>query len=193
MFLYAGTIKLADTAGFAQTIAAYRILPDPLVPCAAMGLPAAEILVAIGALANRRWAILGLLGIIILFLGVLSYGVAMDLNIDCGCFETKIQAEAKPAESVPVLDIPGVDDGGAGVTIVPIEPVPDSDASDETCSEENAGSSSLKIALMRDFLLFLGILYLAAWPDLRRRYGLAPSSKFRVRRKTRSDVQREQN
>ena len=47
LFLYSGGMKLADTAGFSQTISAYRLLPDPLVPCAAMGLPAVEVVVGI--------------------------------------------------------------------------------------------------------------------------------------------------
>jgi uncharacterized membrane protein YphA (DoxX/SURF4 family) len=176
LFLYAGVTKLADMAGFAQTIAAYRILPDPLVPCAAMGLPVVEILAGGGALFNRRWAILGLTGIMILFLGVLSYGVAMGLNIDCGCFGTEANTAPKQADSTPMLDVPGLNGGDSGGTVVQIEPPPESNTGDETCDQKDAGSKSLKIALVRDFFLFLGVLYLVAWPDLRRRYGLVKPS-----------------
>ena len=174
LFLYAGATKLADTAGFAESIAAYRILPDPLVPCAAMGLPAAEVLAGFGALLNRRWGILGITGMMVLFLGVLSYGVATGLNIDCGCFDTQAKpAAAEPVQPVPLLSIPGVDDGGGASTVVQIEPVPGPGTGDDgTCSEDNSGSSSLEIALIRDILLFLGVLYLLGWPDLRRKYGL---------------------
>ena len=112
LFLYAGATKLADTAGFSQVIAAYRILPDPLVPCAALGLPAFELVAGAGTLLNRRWAILGVLGMMVLFLGVLGYGVAMGLDIDCGCFSASESIAGEATGTVPLLDLPGQESSG---------------------------------------------------------------------------------
>ena len=47
---------------------------------------------------------------------------------------------------------------------------PEADGGDETCTEESEGPSRLRAAFFRDFLIFLGVLYLVAWPDLRKRY-----------------------
>jgi len=170
LFLYAGAIKLSDTAGFSETIAAYRLLSDPLVPCAALGLPAFEVVAGFGALLNRRWAILSILAMMVLFLGILGYGVATGLNIDCGCFSASKTALSEPSEIIPLLDIPSTSGSGLDSTVILIEPDPDAPADEEVCSEESAGSSSLRWAFFRDILLFLGALYLVAWPDLRRRY-----------------------
>ena len=171
LFLYAGATKLADTTGFSEAIAAYRFLPDPLVPCAAMGLPAVEVLAGLGTLLNRRWAILGTMAMMILFLGVLSYGVALGLDIDCGCFSPAKTDVEEPSEAVPLLDLPPEDGSGSGNTFVLIEPDPSAPADEGTCSEENRDPWKLRWALIRDIFLFLGVLYLVAWPDLRKRYG----------------------
>lgn len=170
LFLYAGATKLADTAGFSQAIAAYRILPDPLVPCAAMGLPALEVVAGLGTLLNRRWAILGTTAMMILFLGVLSYGVAVGLDIDCGCFSPAETTVKEPSEAPPLLDLPPEEGSGPDSTVVLIESDPSVPTDEGTCSEENRDPWKLRWALIRDILLFLGILYLVAWPDLRKRY-----------------------
>jgi hypothetical protein len=174
-------MKLADTAGFTQAIAAYRILPDPLVPCAVLGLPAAEVVAGFGALFNRRWAILGILGMMVLFIGVLSYGAAVGLDIDCGCFSSSESVARNGGETVSVLDLPDLDSSGPDSTIVQIEPDPRTAVNDGTCSEESKGPARLRAALFRDILLLLGVLYLVAWPDLRKRYGLIEQSAGRGR------------
>jgi hypothetical protein len=173
LFLYAGATKLADTAGFGEAIAAYRILPDPLVPCAALGLPVFEVIASLGALLNRRWGILGITAMMILFLGVLSYGVAMGLDIDCGCFSPGKNAVEKPAEPPPLLEISPEDGSGFDSTVVLIDPEPAANADEGICSEENRDPWKLRWALIRDFFLFLGVLYLVFWQDLRKRNGLS--------------------
>ena len=169
LFLYAGAVKLGDTAGFSQTISAYRLLPHPLVPCAAMGLPAVEVVVGLGTLLNRRWAMLGMLGLMTLFLGVLSYGVAIGLDIDCGCFS----APAPPAKAAQPLS-PPIEPGFSGgeeldSTLILIDPVQEGDSEENTCSGNGGDPTRLRHALFRDVFLFLGVLYIVAWPDLRKR------------------------
>ncbi|MDF1537152.1 MAG: DoxX family membrane protein [bacterium] len=178
LFIYSGVPKLADIAGFGASVAAYGILPAFFIPCAAVGLPAMEVAAGLGTLLNRRWAILGLLAMMILFLGVVGYGVATGLEIDCGCFSTETgkKAETAPkdgqAEDRLILEIPDQEAVGlfddTEVFVGPVQPAGD----EETCSEEEAAAAgtSLRQALVRDVYLFLGALYLVAWPDLRRRY-----------------------
>ena len=171
LFLYAGSMKLADTAGFSQTISAYRILPDPLVPCAAMGLPAVEVVVGLGTMLNRRWAMLGMLALMILFMGVLSYGVAIGLDIDCGCFSAGAEPSRTAQSPLPSIDL-GLSAGeGTGIPIIPVDPDP-GEGGEGVCSGDGGDPTKLRLALFRDFFLFLGVIYIVAWPDLRKKYGL---------------------
>lgn len=86
VFLWAGVPKLFAPYAFAQVIGAYGLLPDPLVLPAAVLLPAAEIVIAIGLLANRARCLQAAAALLVLFIGVLSYGIFLGLDIDCGCF-----------------------------------------------------------------------------------------------------------
>lgn len=86
VFLWAGIPKLLDPHAFAQVIGAYGLLPDPLVLPAAVLLPAAEIVIAIGLLVNRAHCLQAAAVLLVLFVGVLSYGIFLGLDIDCGCF-----------------------------------------------------------------------------------------------------------
>jgi len=174
LFLYSGAVKLGDTSSFSETISAYRLLPNLLVPCAAMGLPLAEIVAGLGTLLNRRWAMLGMLSLMILFLGVLSYGVSIGLDIDCGCFSGgDASAKTAPQVSPPPVSLPS-DPGISGVegidsTLIPIEPGPGQGV-DAVCARGGGDPTRLRKALVRDIFLFLGVLYMVAYPDLRRRY-----------------------
>jgi uncharacterized membrane protein YphA (DoxX/SURF4 family) len=178
LFLYTGAMKLADTVGFGQSIAAFGVLPAGLVSCAAIGLPVLEVGAGFGTLLNRRWGILAILAMMVMFMGVLSYGVAAGLQIDCGCFSTEKTARAEQVETFSVLEIPEDSSGLLDGPVVEIDPVVVGAAQDETCSEEEtAGSSSLKAALVRDVYLMFGVMYLVAWPDLRRRWGIEEQSR----------------
>ena len=177
LFLYTGATKLADVAGFSQSIAAYGILPAVLLPCAAIGLPAIEVVTGFGTLLNKRWAILGILAMMVMFTGVLGYGVAVGLEIDCGCFSPVKTALAEKAERTFVLDIPEQESNLFEEPVVLIEPM-QGDSVEETCSEPEEAPPSLWSAFIRDIFLLFGVLYLVAWPDLRRRYGLG--SRLRI-------------
>jgi uncharacterized membrane protein YphA (DoxX/SURF4 family) len=86
VFVFAGVPKLFDPESFAITISAYGLLPDGLVYPAAVFLPIFEICTAVGLLLGRRWAIIATLLLYVVFISVLSYGVYLGLDIDCGCF-----------------------------------------------------------------------------------------------------------
>jgi rhodanese-related sulfurtransferase/uncharacterized membrane protein YphA (DoxX/SURF4 family) len=92
VFVYAGALKIADPAGFARDIANYRILPEALVPLAALALPVLELAVGL-CLAARLWhpgAAVALNAMLIAFLGALVAAMARGLDIQCGCFGSAV-------------------------------------------------------------------------------------------------------
>ena len=178
LFLYTGVTKLVDTAGFTQSIAAYGILPAVLLPCAAIGLPAVEVVTGFGTLLNRRWAILGILAMMVLFTGVLGYGVAAGLEIDCGCFSTEDKAAAQKSEPVSILEIPGAGNSLSGGEDILLEPVQPESAEEGTCSEGEQVTKTLWPAFIRDIFLLLGVIYLVAWPDMRKKRRRNSGSEF---------------
>lgn len=88
IFLFGGIPKLFDIDGFAQVIGAYGLLPDQLVYPFAVVLPLMEVVTAIGLIMGRPWSLVSTLLLYALFIFVLSYGILLGLDIDCGCFST---------------------------------------------------------------------------------------------------------
>jgi uncharacterized membrane protein YphA (DoxX/SURF4 family) len=86
IFIYAGFIKLLDPRAFAHTIDQYGLLPEALLPAAAIGLPALELLAGVGLLFETRGALSTISILLLLFLAVLGYALWLELDIDCGCF-----------------------------------------------------------------------------------------------------------
>ena len=86
VLLYGGVPKLFAPGEFAAVVSAYGLLPDPLVFPAAIILPLGEIVTAIGLLLNCRWAMISAILLLCVFIVVLSYGISLGLDIDCGCF-----------------------------------------------------------------------------------------------------------
>ena len=171
LFLYTGATKLADVAGFSESIAAYGILPEFLVPCAAFGLPVVEVIAGFGTLVGNRWAILGILAMMIMFTGVLGYGVAIGLEIDCGCFSTDGKTDTRQAEPESILEFPGEEDSLFGENELVLEPVIEDPAAEETCAEgQETVTKTLWPAFIRDIFLLIGVIYLVGWRDWRRKY-----------------------
>jgi uncharacterized membrane protein YphA (DoxX/SURF4 family) len=86
LFVYAGFIKLLDPKAFAHSLAQFDLLPDPLLPLVAVGLPALELLAGLGLVFAVRGSLTVILALLGLFVAVLGYAVLLDLDIDCGCF-----------------------------------------------------------------------------------------------------------
>jgi hypothetical protein len=88
IYIAAGALKIADPLAFARSITDYDLLPDALVPAAAVLLPWWE--VAAGALAVAgRWragALLLLAGMSAVFLAAGVVTLARGLSPECGCF-----------------------------------------------------------------------------------------------------------
>ncbi len=86
--MYAAVLKLASPAEFADSIAAYRILPDSVVNLVALGLPVFEFaccLLVITGLFSRV-GILGILGLLAVFAVAMVNSLLKGLPVECGCF-----------------------------------------------------------------------------------------------------------
>jgi uncharacterized membrane protein len=86
VFLFAAVPKILAPTTFAETIGAYGLLPEVALWPAAIVLSYGECLAALGLLFGRRWALVVTALFLLLFIGVLSYGIYLGLDIDCGCF-----------------------------------------------------------------------------------------------------------
>lgn len=85
-FIYAGVIKLFDPGTFAATIASYGLVPEMLLPVAAIGLPLIEAVAGLALVFDRPWGLHLITGLLVLFVFVFGYAILGDLNVDCGCF-----------------------------------------------------------------------------------------------------------
>jgi len=86
LFFYSGVTKILHPGDFALVIEAYGLIPDFLVMPAAISLPLLEIMAALGLLKELKGSLSIITGLVILFMGVLGYGIYLGLDIDCGCF-----------------------------------------------------------------------------------------------------------
>lgn len=95
VFLSSGLTKALDVELFAETVAAYGLLPDFLILPVAISLVMAEIIAAIGLFLEKSGALPLVTLMMLIFIAVLSYGIVLGLDIDCGCFgPTDAEAEA---------------------------------------------------------------------------------------------------
>jgi uncharacterized membrane protein YphA (DoxX/SURF4 family) len=86
LFVYGGAVKLIDPKAFARIISAYRLVPEPLLPFVAVGLPTLETLAGLALLFDIRGGLAMISSLLGLFILVLGYGILWDLDVDCGCF-----------------------------------------------------------------------------------------------------------
>lgn len=91
IFLYAGMLKMADPAAFADRVAAFQLLAWPRgITLLALGLPCLEILLSVLLWVGswRRPALLGIFLLSVVFLSALISAWARGISTDCGCFGT---------------------------------------------------------------------------------------------------------
>jgi uncharacterized membrane protein YphA (DoxX/SURF4 family) len=86
VFIYAGITKLSDIRAFADVISLYDLVPEKMLLPVAFGLPALEIVAGLGLILNIKGSRTAIVIMLVLFIGVLWYGILRDLDIDCGCF-----------------------------------------------------------------------------------------------------------
>jgi uncharacterized membrane protein YphA (DoxX/SURF4 family) len=86
VFLYAGVPKLVSWYEFAEVVNSYAILPETLAIPAAIAIASLEVVAAIALILGRVEGLWAIAGLMVLFIGVLSYAIWLGLDIDCGCF-----------------------------------------------------------------------------------------------------------
>lgn len=86
VFIIAGSVKLWDISAFAASVGDFGLVYDPLVYPTAWTIAGAELLTGLALAVNLRGSFLVALALLGLFIGVLSFGVWMGLDIHCGCF-----------------------------------------------------------------------------------------------------------
>lgn len=86
VFLYAGIPKLFDLHGFAAVIGAYSLVPESLLYVTACFLVILEIIAAVALLFKKNFGLHLTAVLMTVFIAVLTYGIVMGLDIDCGCF-----------------------------------------------------------------------------------------------------------
>jgi uncharacterized membrane protein YphA (DoxX/SURF4 family) len=90
VFIYAGIDKIRDPLQFADSIAAFAILPAVLINLLALGLPPFEMACGLLLLppATRRIGALAVAVISVVFFTALASALLRGLTLDCGCFGT---------------------------------------------------------------------------------------------------------
>jgi putative oxidoreductase len=88
IFVYAGIDKIRDPQSFADSIAAFAILPAVFINLLALGLPSFEIASGLMLLGpwTRRVGALALAVLSVVFFTVLASALLRGLTLDCGCF-----------------------------------------------------------------------------------------------------------
>lgn len=86
VLIFAAVPKLSDPAAFAEIVGAYGLLPDFLVLPAALALPLIELTAAFLLLRAKSSGLWIAFILMLFFIAVLSYGIWLGLDIDCGCF-----------------------------------------------------------------------------------------------------------
>ena len=85
VFVCTGFIKLMDIPDFANHLGDFGIVPDGLVPAVAWLVSLSELVAGLGLVANIRGSLAIVFCILMIFIGVLAYGIVLGLDIDCGC------------------------------------------------------------------------------------------------------------
>ncbi len=86
VFIYSGVTKMVAPQPFAVLIEAFGLVPEILVMPVALMLPVVEMVAGIGLLADVRGSLAAIAGLLVLFAGILGFGIRMGLDVDCGCF-----------------------------------------------------------------------------------------------------------
>jgi hypothetical protein len=86
LFLAAAVIKMGNPAVFAVTIEAFGLAPKGLSMPVALALPVLELAAALGLILDVRGSLAAITGLTLLFIFVLSFGLWLGLDIDCGCY-----------------------------------------------------------------------------------------------------------
>ncbi len=86
LFLWSGLTKTFDPNSFAVIIDAFGLIPEAWVMPLAVVLPILELIAGIGLLCDVTGSLTLISGLLVLFMAILSFGIMLGLDVDCGCF-----------------------------------------------------------------------------------------------------------
>ena len=86
VFFWSGISKLLSPQSFEVIIEAYGLIPNSWLTPVSFGLPALEVVLAVGLLLDIRGSLLGTAVLLAVFMAILGYGIHLGLDVDCGCF-----------------------------------------------------------------------------------------------------------
>jgi hypothetical protein len=86
VFLVSGTAKLLGLPTFRFGLQLLPFMTSPVATVVSIGLPLAELVVAIGLFLNYDWARYVAIGMLVIFSGVACLAVFMGRQVPCGCF-----------------------------------------------------------------------------------------------------------
>lgn len=86
VFVFSGTTKILDLESFSRVIEAFGIIPWEFKTLAALVISSLEILAGAGLVFDIRASLSTVFIMLLIFMAVLGYGIAMGYDIDCGCF-----------------------------------------------------------------------------------------------------------
>lgn len=86
IFLWSGISKLMAPKEFTVIIDSFGLMPEAWIMPMAIILPFLEIIFGLGLLFDIRGSLAGITGLLMLFMAILSYGIWLGLDVDCGCF-----------------------------------------------------------------------------------------------------------
>ena len=86
LFLSAGVGKVGDWYGWLDSLGAYGLVAERFLPSVAGLFVVVEIASGVGLLFGWVWALRTATGLLVLFSSVLTYGLWLGLDVDCGCF-----------------------------------------------------------------------------------------------------------
>jgi len=97
LFIYASVHKILDPADFAVSIRNYMIVPPAWSNVAAMILPWVELVAGLFLIAGvlTRPSALLTTGMMVVFVGALSYAYFIGLDINCGCFGSSVASQGR--------------------------------------------------------------------------------------------------
>ncbi len=93
--MVAAVSKLSAPHQFTQRLADFGLVVDALVVPAAWTVIIAELLIGIALVLGWRGSLAAASGLIVLFIGVLTYGTLLGLDIDCGCFGPAVHIQLR--------------------------------------------------------------------------------------------------
>lgn len=86
IFISSGAIKLVNPQSFSVIIDAYGLIPEAAVSPAALAIAALEMLAGAGLLFDVQGSLETIAALLLFFMLILSYGLWLGLDVDCGCF-----------------------------------------------------------------------------------------------------------